>query len=316
MQHKFRWLVGALVVAMLVGFRANPASQPQRVADLVARLEAVEEENLAQQDALDALSARVDALEALGNEAGGMVFNDEVAIPDNWELDETSDGVVSYAYDPNWELANDEPGTMDLWMDEDTAIFFSWDWAFDLVEDLHDDEDFFGVFEEDMVRSDETIHMEVENSGPVEFMGEEAHYWEISVASIDGYASRMLSIFYPCSDRTSCNITFVRFDPNPEDKKRVEEFSPQDWEFVYTFASGVEFLSDGKASVTANANLRACPAIDCEIVGRLVRGEIVELVAVSEDGAWYQLESGEWVSSALVFGAPDDLPVITDSSDI
>jgi hypothetical protein len=47
-----------------------------------------------------------------------------------------------------------------------------------------------------------------------------------------------------------------------------------------------------------------------------VRGEIVELVAVSEDGAWYQLESGAWVSSALVFDAPVDLPIVTDSSDI
>ena len=316
MQHKFRWLVGAFVVAMLVGFSANPSPQPQRVADLVARLEALEEENLAQQDVLDALSARVDALEALGGETSGILLDDDVTIPDDWEEDDSSDGVVRYLYDPSWELANDEPGTMDLWMDEDTAIFFSWDWSFDLLDNLHDDEDFFRVFEGDLVWSDETIKMDVENSGPVEFMGEEAHFWEIRVESIDGYASRMLSIFYPCSDRTSCNITFVRFDPDPEDKERVAAFNTADWAFVHTFANGVEFLSDGKASVTANANLRACAAIDCEIVGRLVRGEIVELVAVSEDGAWFQLKSGEWISSALVFGAPVDLPVINGNEEI
>jgi hypothetical protein len=223
---------------------------------------------------------------------------------------------VRYWNDPLWELASDEPGTIDLWLDEETAIFFTWDWAYDLLVELHDDEDFFRVFEEDLVRSDDTLQMAVEQSGPVEFMGKDAHYWEISVQSADGYSSRMLSIFYPCSDRTSCNVTFVRLDPDAEDALPVKEFDGEDWSFVHTFANGVEFLTEDKATVTANANLRQCPAIDCEIVGRLVRGEIVDVVAVSEDGAWLQLESGEWVSSALVFDAPLDLPIISEGEDI
>jgi hypothetical protein len=123
----------------------------------------------------------------------------------------------------------------------------------------------------------------------------------------------MLSIFYPCSDRTSCNILFVRIDANLENDKMIAAFSREDWSFVHTFAKGVEFLTIGKATVAANANVRACPAITCEIVDRLVRGEIVDVVAVSENGAWYQLESSKWISAARVLGAPLGLPVVSDN---
>src|SRR5215213_4320515 len=103
--------------------------------------------------------------------------------------------------------------------------------------------------------------MQKEASGALEFMGEEAHYWEISVEDLEGYSSRLLSIFYPCSDRTTCNMIYIRFDPDSEDDELVGEFDGDDWDFPNTFAHGVEFLTDGKATVTANANLRDCPAI-------------------------------------------------------
>jgi hypothetical protein len=315
-QNKWFWLVAGFVVAMLVGFNANPSPQPQRVSDLVARIETLEEENGNQQEMLEALSARLDRLEEMGVEGAAFVFDEDVTIPEGWVEDESSDGILRYWHDEGWQLTSDEPGTMDLWLDEDTAIFFTWDWAADLLNDLHDDEDFFRFFEEDLVWSDETLQMDTVESGEVEFMGEESHYWDISVERADGYSSRMLTIFYPCNDRASCNVTFVRFDPDPEDGEAVREFSREDWEFVHTFANGIEFLTEGEATVTANANLRTCPATSCEIVGRLVRGEIVDVVAMSEDGLWYQLESGEWIAAGLVYGAAEDLPVIRDNEDI
>jgi hypothetical protein len=319
--QSFKWIAGlgmAMIIgAFLVGFDANPAPQPQRVADLVARLAALEEENGAQQDELDALAARVDALEQVGVGASGApILANDIEIPEEWDQDDSSDGNIRYWHDPKWELTSDEPGTMDLWLDENTAIFFTWDWASDLLVDLHDDEEFFDVFEHDLVRSDETVSMDVMDSGPVEFMGEDAHYWEINIISVDGYSSRLLTVFYPCSDRTSCNLVLARYSDGAAGDGGIGDFSLEDWEFVNTFAHGVKFLTAGKVTTSASANLRACPDTSCEIVGRLVRGEIVDLAAVSEDGFWYQLESGEWISSALVYGAPDDLPVVSDSEDI
>jgi hypothetical protein len=205
---------------------------------------------------------------------------------------------------------------MDLWMDENTAIFFSWDWAYDLLDELHNDDEFLHFFEQDLLGSDETVHMDVIDSDALRFMGEDAHYWEVKVESFDGFASRMLTIFYPCTDRASCNVIFVRFDPDTRDDEDVPAFSNEDWDFINTFAHGIDFLIAGKATVTVNANVRACPATDCEVTGRLVRGAIVEVVAISEDGLWYQLASGEWIAADLVYGAPEDLPVLNPDDEI
>jgi hypothetical protein len=126
----------------------------------------------------------------------------------------------------------------------------------------------------------------------------------------------MLIIFYPCSELASCNVTLMAFSEDPQAQAIAEGFSQAQWDFLNTFANGVEFLNEGKASMNANANLRSCPSTECEVVGRLVRGEIVEVVAVSEDGEWMQLESGEWVAAGSVTGAPRDLPVVSDTDDI
>ena len=314
-----KWLFAVLVVTcmglLLVGFNANPSPKPQRVSDLVARIEALEEENGAQQEALDALAARVETIEQQSG-TSTLILDEDVIFPRGWVQDDTSDGIVRYRHDPDWELARDEPGTMDLWLDEDTAIFFAWDWAYDLVSDLYDDEEFLRIFEGDMFGSDETIRMDMVESGEVRFMGKSAYFWELHVENVDGYSSRMLTIFYPCSDLTSCSLTYVRFDPDPEDDAEVDEFDQDDWRFLNTFAHGVEFPTEGKPTVTANANLRACPSTSCEVVGHLLRGAVVEVVAISEDGQWYQLESGEWVYASLVFGAPLDLPTVRDDGDI
>lgn len=319
--HRSVWLIVGLLAALLlvvlsVGFNANPAPQPQRVSDLVARIEALEDDNADQDARLEALSARIDVLEELGGGARALVLNNDVIIPREWVQDDSSDGVLRYWHDPSWELTNDEPGTMDLWLDEDTAIFFTWDWSFDLLADLHNDEEFLRFFEKDLLRSDETIQMNLVESDELTLMGEDAHYWEIRVNSTEGYSSRMLTVFYPCSDRASCNIIFVRFDPAQRSGEPAPAFDQEEWDFINTFAHGINFLTDGKTTVRANANLRVCPAIDCEITRRLVRGEIVELVAISADGLWYQLESGEWIASNLIFGAPADLPVLGGDEEI
>ena len=43
-------------------------------------------------------------------------------------------------------------------------------------------------------------------------------------------------------------------------------------------------LTGGKATVNADANLRAGPDTGCKVVGHLFSGEMVDLAAVSEDG--------------------------------
>jgi hypothetical protein len=309
--------VAAIILMMLlVAFRGNPAPQPQRAADLVARIEALEEENATQQEQLDDFSTRLDALEATGGASNAITFTPDVAVPRGWVEHDSSDGVLQYRRDPNWELTNDEPGALDHWLDENTAIFFTWDWSAELLADLHSDEEFLNFFEKDMFASDEFNQTEIVASGDLPFMGDDAHYWELRATSVDGFTSRMLTIFYPCSDRASCNVAFIRYDPNPEDITPVATFEQEDWDLLNTFAHSVEFLTTGKTSAAGSANLRACPAVDCEIRGRVIRGDIIELVATSEDGFWYQLESGDWIASHMVFGAPDDLPIISADEEI
>ena len=314
------WIVAGLfailLMALSVGFNVNPAPQPQRVSDLVARLDALETENDAQQDMLDKINVRLDVLEGLSDRVGKISLDTDIIIPKGWVQDDSSDGVLRYSHDPSWELTSDEPSALDLWLDENTAIFFTWDWSHNLLSDLHSDKEFLHFFEKDLLSADNTIQMSVAQSDALEFMGEDAHYWEVRVQSSEGYDSRMLTIFYPCSDRVSCNIIFVRLDPTPQDDMPAAAFDQTDWDFVNTFAHGIKFLTEGKATVWQNANLRACPAIDCELTGRLVRGEIVELAAISADGLWYQLESGEWIASGLIYGAPLDLPIFGGDDEI
>lgn len=298
------------IAAMLLGFDANPSPRPQRVSDLVARLDALEEANAAQQEELDALDERVAALEAGGSGGVSMAYDEALPIPEAWVEADSSDGIVRYFRDSNWQLMIDEPGNLEMWVDDDNVLVFSWDWPYDLINDVRNDKEYLRIFENDMIWSDAFLRMNLERSGPIKFSGEDAYFWEISVESADGYTARMLNIFYECSELTTCNVSRTRYNYSTRNNTGVGEFSSDDWALSNLFARNVEFLSVDKAIVTANANLRECPAIDCEIVGRLVRGEIVEPVAVTDDGLWLQLRSGDWVSSRLVLGAPPNLPVI------
>lgn len=82
---------------------------------------------------------------------------------------------------------------------------------------------------------------------------------------------------------------------------------------VHTLMSTLEIIT-GPATVTRNANLRACPGLSCDVIGRAIRGQAIEIIGQSEDGDWYQIASGEWISASLVDGAPEDIPVISDSA--
>lgn len=57
-------------------------------------------------------------------------------------------------------------------------------------------------------------------------------------------------------------------------------------------------------SVTVNANLRAGPGTDFAIIGRMVTGQSVKIVARNADGSWFLLDNGGWVSAGLVINAP------------
>jgi uncharacterized protein YgiM (DUF1202 family) len=58
-----------------------------------------------------------------------------------------------------------------------------------------------------------------------------------------------------------------------------------------------------------NANLRSGPGTDYEIVGGVVAGDPLEVVARNEAGDWYQLADGVWIFAELVGDAPEGLPV-------
>jgi micrococcal nuclease len=64
-----------------------------------------------------------------------------------------------------------------------------------------------------------------------------------------------------------------------------------------------------QAFAMVNANLRSGPGTDYEIVGGVVAGDPLEVVARNEAGDWYQLADGVWIFAELVGDAPEGLPV-------
>ncbi len=68
-------------------------------------------------------------------------------------------------------------------------------------------------------------------------------------------------------------------------------------------------------SVTVNANLRGGPATTFPVVGGTTAGQAITIVARNEDGTWFQVDSGGWVSAELVANPPAiaNVPVATDA---
>lgn len=61
--------------------------------------------------------------------------------------------------------------------------------------------------------------------------------------------------------------------------------------------------------VAADANLRAGPGTDYEVLGGAFFGEPLQVVEQSADGAWLHLASGAWIATAMVVGVPAGLPL-------
>lgn len=306
----------ALVVAMMVGFGADPVPQPQRVSDLVARLDALEATNAQQAAAIESLTTRVARLEQTAGITESLVSPAEppppaetipLTVPTNWRQGVASDGILVYHYAPDWEVTLDEPGNLNFWVDAEYGLFFSWDWPVNLLDTLQD-EAFMELFEGELF-GDESTDVKVLESGATTLAGFDGYFWEMAIEFEDGLDTQMRTVIYACNERTSCSATLVRLGRTPG-------FDAEEQALLEVFATGVEFLNVGKATVTANANLRACPSVTCEIIGRAIEGEIIEIVGQSSDGGWYRLRSGAWIAASLVEGAPSSLPILDGGSEL
>src|SRR5699024_4702537 len=65
-------------------------------------------------------------------------------------------------------------------------------------------------------------------------------------------------------------------------------------------------------AVTSNtqANLRASPDLNAQIVGGTQPGQAINVVGRTADGQWYRLDTGSWIFAQLINGAPADAPVV------
>jgi uncharacterized protein YraI len=66
------------------------------------------------------------------------------------------------------------------------------------------------------------------------------------------------------------------------------------------------------STVNITSNLRAGPGTDFAVVGQAGLGQPVTVVAISADGLWYLLDTGQWIAAALVTNPPPSPPIATD----
>ena len=69
-------------------------------------------------------------------------------------------------------------------------------------------------------------------------------------------------------------------------------------------------------TVRVDANLRAGPGTDFELVGGTITGAELDIVGRNTDGSWYLLSNGGWVSGTLVVNPPanEDVDVVADDA--
>lgn len=65
-------------------------------------------------------------------------------------------------------------------------------------------------------------------------------------------------------------------------------------------------------TVTVDANLRAGPGTDFDVIGGTVTGQTLTIVARNEESSWFLLDNGGWVSATLVANAPDSATIPLD----
>lgn len=57
-------------------------------------------------------------------------------------------------------------------------------------------------------------------------------------------------------------------------------------------------------SASANANLRAGPGTNYDVVGGVAAGDALDIIGRNEAGDWYKLTDGSWIAAFLVDNAP------------
>jgi hypothetical protein len=66
----------------------------------------------------------------------------------------------------------------------------------------------------------------------------------------------------------------------------------------------------GLPAASAAAPLYAGPDVSYPVVGSVVAGEALDIVAWYTEGTWYMLASGAWIPAAAVANAPASLPLV------
>jgi len=59
-----------------------------------------------------------------------------------------------------------------------------------------------------------------------------------------------------------------------------------------------------------NANLRAGPSTDFDLIGSVAAGDTLDIVGQNATGEWFQLASGAWIAGFLIDGDLGGLPVV------
>jgi uncharacterized protein YraI len=67
-------------------------------------------------------------------------------------------------------------------------------------------------------------------------------------------------------------------------------------------------------TVTTDANLRAGPGTEFDILGGTVTGQAINIVGRNADGTWFRLDNGGWVFATLVANPPaqESIPVVSN----
>jgi hypothetical protein len=63
-----------------------------------------------------------------------------------------------------------------------------------------------------------------------------------------------------------------------------------------------------------DANLRAGPGTQFDVIGGTITGQVLDIVGQDSTGEWYLLNNGGWIASALVDNAPSTAPVVADDA--
>ncbi|HXF60676.1 MAG TPA: SH3 domain-containing protein [Caldilineaceae bacterium] len=293
-RHRSYLAVALLTCLVLAGFSVSPVPQPQRVETLVERVEKLEAEVARQGELIETLLERVQVLE--GSAAGSVDTS-------QWIQATSSDGQVTYLYSPDWTVVPDVPNGVGFMLeDSGTLLYFGWHPGWHEVELLLQDWDLLEEYIQEGAREELGAEIELMEHGERLFAGHTAFYWDAAVTVPEILISvRGQFLLYYCGNNITCVAIVGKFG-------RTNVVAPQDWAMFEAFAKSVVFTN--VPTVQASANLRGCPSLTCDIVGRAEQGQVLDLVGQNEDGTWFKLRSGEWISASLVDNAPENLPIV------